>query len=224
MMLDIPELKENLIDTKESLADGDIKEALTGILDVENQFLLLQNKTKLTENFQKIKEAISKTDFKKALDYITKIQTAVIKSETEVFKAHLMTKQEEEIIKDNTIESPVIKAQNHTMSQDTQVLMMLDIPELKENLIDTKESLADGDIKEALTGILDVENQFLLLQNKTKLTENFQKIKEAISKTDFKKALDYITKIQTAVIKSETEVFKAHLMTKQEEEENKDAN
>ena len=31
--------------------------------------------------------------------------------------------------------------------------MMLDIPELKENLIDTKESPTDGDIKEALTGI-----------------------------------------------------------------------
>ena len=95
--------------------------------------------------------------------------------------------------------------------------------------MDAKESLADGDIEEALTDVIDLENQFLLLQNKTKLTGDFQKIKEDISNTDFKKALDDITKIQAAVIKAETAVIKAQLsnlelMAKQDEEKNGDAN
>src|SRR5215212_3251825 len=40
------------------------------------------------------------------------------------------------IVRDNTTESLDINAQNHTIDQDTQVLMMLDIPELKEALMD----------------------------------------------------------------------------------------
>ena len=120
-------------------------------------------------------------------------------------------------------------AQNQTMSQDTQVLMTLGIPELKENLMDAKESLADGEIEEALTGITDVENQFLLLQNKTKLTGDFQKIKESVSQRDIAKALDDITKAQNEIIKAETEVFKAQLsnpelVTGQDDEENGDGN
>jgi hypothetical protein len=120
-------------------------------------------------------------------------------------------------------------AQNQTMSQDTQVLMTLGIPELKENLMDAKESLADGEIEEALTGITDVENQFLLLQNKTKLTGDFQKIKESVSQRDIAKALDDITKAQNEIIKAETEVFKAQLsnpelITGQDDEENGDGN
>jgi hypothetical protein len=102
-------------------------------------------------------------------------------------------------------------AQNQTLSQNAQVLIALDIPELKDNLMDTKELLANGEIVTALTGITDLENQFILLQNKPTFTQDIQKIKEDISKTDLKKALDDITKIQKEVIKAETEVFKAQL-------------
>ena len=41
--------------------------------------------------------------------------------------------------------------------------MKIDIPELKENLMNTKESLVDGDTEEALTGVTDIENQLLIL-------------------------------------------------------------
>ena len=102
-------------------------------------------------------------------------------------------------------------AQNQTMSQNAQVLITLDIPELKDNLMDAKELLVNGEIADALTEITDLENQFILLQNKPTFTQDIQKIKEDISKTDLKKALDDITKIQKEVIKAETEVFKAQL-------------
>lgn len=101
--------------------------------------------------------------------------------------------------------------QNQTMSSDAQALMALDIPELKDNLMNVKEALANGDREDALTGITDVENQLLLLQNKTTFEGNIQNIKDAISKSDLKKALDDINNVQSEIIKAETEVFKAQL-------------
>jgi hypothetical protein len=101
--------------------------------------------------------------------------------------------------------------QNQTMSQDAQALMALDIPEVRDNLIAAKESLANGEIADALTGVTDLENQLILLQNKTTFTEDIQKIKNAISKSDLNKALDEITNIQTGILKAETEISKAQL-------------
>ena len=101
--------------------------------------------------------------------------------------------------------------QNQTMSQDAQALMALDIPEVRDNLIAAKESLANGEIADALTGVTDLENQLILLQNKITFTEDIQKIKNAISKSDLKKALDDITNIQTGILKAETEISKAQL-------------
>jgi len=189
---------------------------LTSLLIINN-ILIFATEDKQQQQKQNIKIASDVKD-PSFFKFFEKIKNT---TETPNIKAIV---KESPIVKVNGTKSQVINPQNHTMSQDTQVLMMLDIPELKETLMDAKESLTDVNIKEALTGIIDLENQFLLLQNKTNLTEDFQKIKEAISKTDFKKALDYITKIQIEVIKAETEVFKAQLMAKQDEEENGDAN
>jgi hypothetical protein len=47
--------------------------------------------------------------------------------------------------------------QNQTMTLYTQELMTLDVPEIKDDLMDAKESLARGDKEEALTGVLDLE-------------------------------------------------------------------
>ena len=115
------------------------------------------------------------------------------------------------IINGNAAENPIIYPQNNALSQETRLLKTLDIPELKENLKDIKKSLANADVKEALTITTDLQNQFLLLPNKTKLTGDFQKIKESLSQKDLAKALDDITDIQKEIIKAETEVFKAQL-------------
>jgi hypothetical protein len=44
--------------------------------------------------------------------------------------------------------------------------MTLDVPEIKDDLMDAKESLARGDKKEALTGILDLEKQLFYVESK----------------------------------------------------------
>jgi hypothetical protein len=115
-----------------------------------------------------------------------------------------------------------------TMSQDAKALMALDIPEIRDNLVAAKQSLANGEIEAALTGITDLENQLILLQNKTTFTEDIQKIKNAISKSDLKEALDDITNIQTGIVKAETEIFKVQLANpelmaaQQDEDEDED--
>ena len=74
MAVDIPELKDDLSVSKLDLSNGNIEEALTGITGIENQLLLLQNKTTFTGDFSKIKESLSKGDFAKALDDITNVK------------------------------------------------------------------------------------------------------------------------------------------------------
>jgi hypothetical protein len=101
------------------------------------------------------------------------------------------------------------------MSKETQAFMALDIPEIKDNLMDAKNALANNDTEEALTTVTDLENQLLVLEPKPKFVDNIQKIKDSISKADTTKALDDLTKVETDVLKAENEVFKAQLANPQ---------
>jgi hypothetical protein len=101
--------------------------------------------------------------------------------------------------------------QNQTMSKETQVLMTLDIPVIKEQLNIAKQALVNANIEEALAGITDVEIPLLLLENKPSFVGNLQEIKNSISKKDINKALDDLTKIQSDILKAETETLKAQL-------------
>jgi len=105
--------------------------------------------------------------------------------------------------------------QNQTMSKETQALMTLDIPMIKEQLMNAKQSLVNGNTEEALAGITDVEIPLLLSQNKPSFVGDLQEIKNSISKKDVNKALDDLTKIQTDIIKAETETLKAQLANPQ---------
>jgi hypothetical protein len=101
--------------------------------------------------------------------------------------------------------------QNQTISKETQVLMTLDIPVIKEQLNIAKQALVNGNIEEALAGITDVEIPLLLLENKPSFVGDLQEIKNSISKKDINKALDDLTKIQSDILKAETETLKAQL-------------
>jgi hypothetical protein len=116
--------------------------------------------------------------------------------------------------------------QNKTMSNDTQALMSIDLPGLKDNLETAKQSLANGDTEEALTQITDIENQVLLLKPQPSFTSDIQKIKDSVSKKDLNKALDDLTKVQTDVLKADTEMLKAEIanpmLAEQNNAENQD--
>ena len=110
--------------------------------------------------------------------------------------------------------------QNKTMSNDTQALMSIDLPGLKDNLETAKQSLANGDTEEALTQITDIENQVLLLKPQPSFTSDIQKIKDSVSKKDLNKALDDLTKVQTDVLKADTEMLKAEIANPKLAEQN----
>jgi len=101
--------------------------------------------------------------------------------------------------------------QNQTISKETQVLMTLDIPVIKEQLDIAKQALVNENIEEALAGITDVEIPLLLLENKPSFVRDLQEMKNSISKKDINKALDDLTKIQSDILKAETETLKAQL-------------
>jgi hypothetical protein len=86
-------IKEQLMNAKQSLVNGNTEEALEGITDVEIPLLLLQNKPAFVGDLQEIKNSISKKDVNKALDDLTKIQTDIVKGETETLKAQLANPQ-----------------------------------------------------------------------------------------------------------------------------------
>ena len=108
--------------------------------------------------------------------------------------------------------------------------MSLDFPELKGNLMDSKDALANNDTEEALTTVTDVENQVLVLKVKPSFADDIQKVKDSISKADINKALDDLTKVQSDVLKAENEVFKAQLanpqlkVSQQDNGDNQDGN
>jgi hypothetical protein len=112
--------------------------------------------------------------------------------------------------------------QNKTMSNDTQALMSMDLPGLKDNLENAKQSLANGDTEEALTQITDIENQVLLLKPQPSFTSDIQKIKDSVSKKDLNKALDDLTKVQTDVLKADTEMLKVQLANPMLAQQNQD--
>jgi hypothetical protein len=105
--------------------------------------------------------------------------------------------------------------QNQTMSKETQALMTLDIPTIKEQLMNAKQSIVNGNTEEALAGITDVEIPLLLAQNKPSFVGDLQEIKNSISEKNVNKALDDLTKVQTDIVKAETEILKAQLTNPQ---------
>ncbi len=116
-------------------------------------------------------------------------------------------------------------AQNQTMSNETKALMTLDTTTIKDQLMNAKESLLNGNREEALAGITGVEVKLLLLPTKPSFVGDIQTIKNSIAKSDINKALDDLTKVQTDILKAETEELKAQIANPQllEAQENNDA-
>jgi hypothetical protein len=118
--------------------------------------------------------------------------------------------QQNQTAQNQTAQNQTAGQQGQALSPDIQALLTtLDIPELKDTLMNAKEALADGNTEEALTSVTEVENQLLTVQPQPKFTGDFKNIKDSIAKADLAKALDDLNKVQTEVLKAETEIFKA---------------
>jgi ribosomal protein L12E/L44/L45/RPP1/RPP2 len=88
MKVNIFELKDNLMKAKLAIVDENFEEALTGVRDVESQFLLLEpSPTKFLSVLHKAIQAIDSSDINKSLDALTRIQVTILKAENQIFKA-----------------------------------------------------------------------------------------------------------------------------------------
>jgi hypothetical protein len=88
MKTDIVELKNTLMNIKLAMADGNIKQALKDVMDLETQLILLEPAppTKFINNIHKAIAAIATSEIDKSLNTITNIQVSILKAENLIFK------------------------------------------------------------------------------------------------------------------------------------------
>ena len=109
MKINIFELKDTLMKANLAIVHGDLKEALTGVRDVETQLLLVEPlPTKFLDNIHKAIKAIARSDIDKALNTLTQLEVTIIKAENQIFKAAVanpeMVQQFASMVEPNTNE------------------------------------------------------------------------------------------------------------------------
>ena len=89
MKTDIVALKNTLMNAQLAIVDGNIKQALKDVMDLETQLILLEPAppTKFINNIHKAIAAISTSDIDKSLNTLTNIQVSILKAENLIFKA-----------------------------------------------------------------------------------------------------------------------------------------
>ena len=89
MKTDIVALKNTLMNAQLAIVDGNIKQALKDVMDLETQLLLLEPSPpiKFLNNIHKAIGAISKSEIDKSLNTLTNIQGNILKAENLIFKA-----------------------------------------------------------------------------------------------------------------------------------------
>jgi len=88
MKVDILELKNTLMKANLAVVDGNLKEALTSLRDVESQLLEIKPlPTNFLSVLHKALKAIDSSDIDKSLDTLTRIHVTILKAENQIFKA-----------------------------------------------------------------------------------------------------------------------------------------
>src|ERR687898_8618 len=104
MKVNTVELKDALMKVNLAIVDGNLKEALTDVRDIESQLLQIKPMpTKFLDNIHKAINAIAREDVNKALNTLTGIQVTILKAENQIFKAVVANPQMMEQF--NTIEA-----------------------------------------------------------------------------------------------------------------------
>jgi len=95
MKTDIVALKNTLMNAQLAIVDGNIKQALKDVMDLETQLILLEPAppTKFINNIHKAIAAISTSEIDKSLNTLTSIQVSILKAENLIFKAAVANPQ-----------------------------------------------------------------------------------------------------------------------------------
>ena len=115
--------------------------------------------------------------------------------------------------------------QNQNAKLTAQSLVKTDIVELKNNLINAKLAIVDGNLKQALEDVMNVETQLVRLEPSppTKFINNIHKAISAIAQSDIDKALNTLTNIEVSILKAENMIFKAAVTNPQMIQQVKDS-
>ena len=106
MKVNTVELKDALMKVNLAIVDGNLKEALTDVRDIESQLLQIKPMpTKFLDNIHKAVNSIAREDVNKALNTLTGIQVTILKAENQIFKA--------------AVENPQVMQQFITMEPNT---------------------------------------------------------------------------------------------------------
>ena len=94
MKVDIFELQDTLKKAKLAIVDGNLKEALTDIRNVESQLLEIEpSPIQVIKVLHKTINAIASSDIEKSLNSLTRIQVTLLKAENQIFKASVADPQ-----------------------------------------------------------------------------------------------------------------------------------
>ena len=108
MKVDIFELQDTLKKAKLAIVDGNLKEALTDVRNVESQLLEIEpSPTQLLKVLHKTINAITNSNIDKSLNTLTRIQVTLLKAENQIFKASVadpQVMQQFDTMKSNTNE------------------------------------------------------------------------------------------------------------------------
>jgi hypothetical protein len=130
MKTDIVALKNTLMNAQLAIVDGNIKQALKDVMDLETQLVLLKPAppTKLLNNIHKAIAAISTSEIDKALNTITNIQVSILKAENLIFKV--------------AVANPQVTQQIHTMNYIVPTPQSQEIQQVDtlENVVPTSQS------------------------------------------------------------------------------------
>jgi hypothetical protein len=117
MKVDIFELKDTLMKANLAVVDGNLKEALTSVRDVESQLLEIEpSPTNFLSVLHKAIQAIDSSDIDKSLDTLTRIQVTILKAETQIFKAAVADPQVMQQF--DTINKPNINEEEEDYEED----------------------------------------------------------------------------------------------------------
>ncbi|MGH9981598.1 MAG: hypothetical protein ACRD6U_08595 [Nitrososphaeraceae archaeon] len=154
MKVNIFELKDALMEANLAIVDGDFKEALTGVRDIESQLLQVKPMpTKLLDNIHKAINAIAREDTDKALNTLTGIQVTILKTENQIFKAAMADPQMMEQVK-AAVANPQMMEQFNTIEPNTN-----DEEDSKDIEEDSKDSRQQFDTMGTET-IINVEEYY----------------------------------------------------------------
>jgi hypothetical protein len=106
MKVDVFELQDTLKKAKLAIVDGNLKEALTDVRNVESQLLEIEpSPIQVIKVLHKAINAIASSDIEKSLNSLTRVQVTLLKAENQIFKA--------------SVEDPQVIQQFDTMESNT---------------------------------------------------------------------------------------------------------